>query len=110
LTNWVGDDGWLAELDLQLRGFNYHGDIHRMTGSVTGKGADAGNTVEVAVLGTNQRDDSTVRGTAKLLLPTRTAGAVVLPTPDEDLQRRGAQVASRMTGRVGSELRELDGE
>ena len=32
LTNWIGDDGWLAEMDLQMRGFNYHGDIHRCTG------------------------------------------------------------------------------
>lgn len=38
LTNWIGDDGWLAEMDLQLRGFNYHGDVHRCTGTVTSKG------------------------------------------------------------------------
>ncbi len=41
LTNWIGDDGWLAEMDLQLRGFNYHGDIHRCTGAVTAKGDGA---------------------------------------------------------------------
>lgn len=110
LTNWIGDDGWLAELDLQLRGFNYHGDIHRMTGTVTRKGADAGDAVEVSVLGTNQREDSTVRGNAKVLLPSRAAGGVVLPTPDDELRRRGAQVASRMAGRVGEELRQLHGE
>ena len=45
LTNWIGDDGWLAELDLQMRGFNYHGDVHRCTGTVTAKGGSAGEVV-----------------------------------------------------------------
>ncbi len=42
LTNWIGDDGWLAEMELQLRGFNYHGDIHTCTGAVTAKGDTPG--------------------------------------------------------------------
>lgn len=110
LTNWIGDDGWLAELDLQLRGFNYHGDIHRMTGTVTGKGPGPDGAVEIAVLGTNQREESTAKGTAKVLLPSRRAGAVTLPSPDDELRRRGGQVVSRMAGRVGEEMRRLHGE
>jgi len=110
LTNWIGDDGWLAELDLQIRGFNYHGDIHRCTGTVTNTGATPDGLVEVEVLATNQRDESTTRGSAKVLLPSKGAGAVVLPVPDLDLRRRGAQVASRISGRVGAEMRRLHGE
>lgn len=110
LTNWVGDDGWIAEIDLQLRGFNYHGDIHRMTATVTGKSDTADGLVELDVLGTSQRDENTVRGTAKVLLPSREHGPVVLPAPDADLRRRGAGVVSRMAGKVGAEMRRIHGE
>lgn len=110
LTNWVGDDGWIAELDLQLRGFNYHGDIHRMTATVTGKSDTPDGLVQLDVLGTSQRDESTVRGTASVLLPSRAHGAVVLPVPDADLRRRGAAVVSRVAGKVGAEMRRIHGE
>ncbi|MGH3282281.1 MAG: FAS1-like dehydratase domain-containing protein [Trebonia sp.] len=110
LTNWIGDDGWLAELDLQTRGFNYHGDIHRCTGTVTAKGEASDGQVSVDVQATNQRSESTTRGTAKVLLPSRELGAVVLPVPDLELRRRGAQVVSRISGKVGEEMRRLHGE
>ena len=110
MTNWIGDDGWLAELDLQIRGFNYHGDIHRCTGIVTGKSEPAEGRVTVDVLATNQRDESTTRGSATVLLPSKEFGAAVLPVPDMELRRRGAQVASRISGRVGDEMRRLHGE
>jgi N-terminal half of MaoC dehydratase len=110
LTNWIGDDGWLAEMDLQLRGFNYHGDVHRCTGTVTAKGDGADDPVSLDVFATSQRDETTTRGTAKVLLPSKTTGAVVLPIPDTDLRRRGAQVVSRVSGKVGEEMRRLYGE
>jgi hypothetical protein len=110
LTNWIGDDGWLAELDLQMRGFNYHGDIHRCTGSVTAKGTGPGEPLTLDVFATSQRDEATTKGTAKVLLPSRRTGAVTLPVPDEELRTRGAQVVSRMSGSVGAELRRLHGE
>jgi hypothetical protein len=110
LTNWIGDDGWLAEMDLQMRGFNYHGDLHRCTGSVTAKNDGSDDLISLEVRATNQRDEATTRGTAKVLLPSRASGAVVLPVPDGDLRKRGAQVVSRISGRVGEELRRLHGE
>ena len=110
LTNWIGDDGWLAEMDLQLRGFNYHGDVHRCTGSVTAKGDGSDDLVSLDVFATSQRDETTTRGTARVLLPSKASGAVVLPTPDADLRRRGAQVVSRVSGKVGEEMRQLYGE
>jgi acyl dehydratase len=110
LTNWIGDDGWLAEMDLQMRGFNYHGDVQRCTGTVTAKGVAAADVVSLDVSATSQRDETTTRGTAKVLLPSKTTGAVVLPVPDADLRRRGAQVVSRTSSKVGEELRRLYGE
>jgi hypothetical protein len=97
-------------LDLQLRGFNYHGDVHRCTGTVTAKGGSADEVVSLGVAATSQRDETTTRGTAKVLLPSKTTGAVVLPVPDADLRRRGAQVVSRVSSKVGEELRRLYGE
>jgi acyl dehydratase len=110
LTNWIGDDGWLAEMELQLRGFNYHGDIHTCTGAVTAKGDAPGEPVTVEVRATSQRDESTTKGMAKVLLPSKQTGAVVLPVPDEELRRRGAQIVSRVSGKVGEEMRRLHGE
>jgi acyl dehydratase len=110
LTNWIGDDGWLAEMELQLRGFNYHGDIHRCTGVVTEKRAGPGEPVTIDVRATSQRDEATTKGTAKVLLPSKQTGAVVLPAPDEELRRRGAQVVSRISGKVGEQMRWLHGE
>lgn len=110
LTNWIGDDGWLAEMELQMRGFNYHGDIHRCTGTVTAKGTGSDDAVSVEVLATSQRDETTTRGTAKVLLPSKADGAVVLPVADAALRRRGAAVASRISGKVGAEMRRLYGE
>jgi acyl dehydratase len=93
LTDWMGDDGWLAELSLQLRGFNYHGDTHRCTGSVVEKADD---WARISVAATSQRDEVTTRGEAKVLLPSRDRGGVLLPEPDEELRRRGARVVSRV--------------
>jgi hypothetical protein len=110
LSNWIGDDGWLAEMDLQMRGFNYHGDIHRCTGTVASKGPTPGDAVTIEVRATSQRDEATTAGTAKMLLPSKQTGAVVLPLPDEELRRRGAQVASRVSGRIGEEMRRRHGK
>jgi hypothetical protein len=66
--------------------------------------------VSLDVFATSQRDETTTRGTAKVLLPSKTSGAVVLPVPDADLRRRGAQVVSRVSGKVGEEMRQLYGE
>ena len=111
LTNWVGDDGWLAEMDLQMRGFNYHGDTHTCTGTVDDKGTDnAGDWATLSVCATSQRDEATTKGSARILLPSKKNGPVVLPEPDHELRRRGAQVVSRMVGRVGDEARRTSGE
>jgi hypothetical protein len=77
---------------------------------VTAKGDAADDGVSLEVSATSQRDETTTRGTAKVLLPSKQTGAVVLPVPDADLRRRGAQVVSRTSSKVGEELRRLYGE
>ncbi|MEO9329008.1 FAS1-like dehydratase domain-containing protein [Gordonia aurantiaca] len=106
LTNWIGDDGWLFDMDLTMRGFNYHGDTHLCTGRVVEKGAGPRDPVTIEVAATSQRGEATTQGTAKVLLPSRDLGPVILPEPDEALRVRAAQVVSRMGGKVGEFVRQ----
>lgn len=110
LTNWIGDDGWLAGLELQLRGFNYLGDTQTCTATVLAKGDAPRDPVTLEVRAASQRGEDSAEGKATVLLPSKVAGAVALPMPSEQLRGRGAQVASRMSGRVGEEIRRLHGE
>jgi acyl dehydratase len=73
LTDWCGDDGWLASLEVRLRKPNLLGDTTWITGTVTEvddrAGPDQGITCSVS--GTKQRGEETVTATARLLLPGR---------------------------------------
>ncbi len=82
-TDWMGDDAWLAALDVQFRRFNYVGDTHWVSGRVTRKYLDDGGrpAVEVELGGENQRGEVTCPGHATILLPSREHGAVRLPEP-----------------------------
>ncbi len=82
-TDWMGDDAWLANLDVEFRKFNYVGDLHRMQGRVTRKYLADGDrpAVDLDVWGENQRGEITCPGHATVLLPSREHGAVRLPEP-----------------------------
>jgi hypothetical protein len=56
----------------------------------------ADDWARISVAATSQRDEVTTRGEAKVLLPSRDRGGVLLPEPDEELRRRGARVVSRV--------------
>lgn len=93
LTNWMGDDGWIESYGVELRQFNFVGDYHIIGGSVSGKSVENGRpTVEIVLEAMNQRGDITTRGKAKILLPSREHGAVILPEAPLDLVRRGANM------------------
>ncbi len=79
VTDWMGDDAWLARLRCEFRKFNYVGDLQRITGRVTEK--RAGGVVEVELAATNQRGEVTAPGDATVLLPTRADGPPALPEP-----------------------------
>lgn len=93
ITNWMGDDAWIAKLDTQIRGFNFHGDTTIITGKVADKHEDGGIlSVDLEIVGTNQRGEATCTAKANVRLPSRKAGPIVLPAPDEDLLERGAKM------------------
>lgn len=86
-TNWVGDDGWVAELDFQFRGMFFNGDVFRMNGEVTDKwrGAKTGNGyVQFKFASVNNRGDDIMPGTGIAALPTEDNGAVQFPVNVEE--------------------------
>jgi acyl dehydratase len=81
-TNWVGDDGWVAKMDYQFRGFFFNGDHFRIEGKVTDKwrGAETGTGyVQVKFGSINQRGDDIMPGTGVFALPFRSAERVKFP-------------------------------
>jgi acyl dehydratase len=82
-TDWMGDDAWLATLDVEFRKFNYVGDTHWMGGTITRKYLADGErpAVDLDIWGQNQRGENTCPGHATILLPSREYGPVRLPEP-----------------------------
>jgi acyl dehydratase len=96
LTDWMGDDAWLARLRCQHRKFNYLGDTSWVTGTVVGKRReDKHAVVDFELQITNQVREVTTPGTASVILPSRETGPAVLPDPPAD----------SLEGVVQSELR-----
>ena len=96
LTNWIGDDGFLARQHDEIRRFNYLGDTTWLDGSVTGKRIEDGvHKAEVAVRAVNQRGEETARAEATVVLPSREGGPVVLAPPPADLERRASAMLRR---------------
>jgi len=87
-TNFVGDDGWVAKLDVQYRGFFFRADVVRIKGTVVDKwrGAKTGTGyVKAEFHGVNQRGDDVMPGSAVFALPTQADGPVQFPVDvDED--------------------------
>lgn len=102
-TNWMGDDAWIWKLSSRLKGFNFIGDTHIISGEVVGKEIVDGRPVaHLALRGVSQRGDETVSAEATIILPSREHGPVVLPQPPADVLRRGADMqlsAAQATGR-----------
>lgn len=72
LTDWIGDDGFLKRLNVQIRGHNMVGDTTWCRGEVTAKRIEGDEAlVECNVWGENQRGQKTIRGTATVRLPRK---------------------------------------
>ncbi len=85
-TNWVGDDGWVAEMDYQFRGFFYKGDIFHIRGEIVDKwrGAKTGTGyVKAKFSSITQRGDDIMPGTAIFALPTSSDGPAQFPVDVE---------------------------
>jgi acyl dehydratase len=87
MTNWIGNDGWLALHDVEYRGMVFLGDTVWFKGSVTRKFTQGANRfVEVALRGVNQRGETPLRGRAVAALPSREGGPVVIPVEEISLE------------------------
>jgi acyl dehydratase len=81
-TNWVGDEGWVCNLDFQFRGMFFNGDVFRTSGEVVDKwrGAKTGTGyVKVAFKSINNRGDDIMPGTMVAALPSEETGPVQFP-------------------------------
>jgi len=71
-TNWMGDDGWLRELEVQVRRPGLEGDTQWYSGRVTAKSDKGGEHIaDCEFWAENQYAEKTVIGRAKIVLPTR---------------------------------------
>ena len=72
MTHWIGDDGFLRKLEVEVRRFNIVGDTTWCKGRVERKYVEAGeHLVECQVWAENQRGETTARGGALVRLPSR---------------------------------------
>jgi acyl dehydratase len=96
LTDWCGDDGIVTHVHDEIRKFNYMGDTQIITGEVVAKREENGQfLVDVSAQFKNQRDEVTVKGTATIALPSRSAGLPLYPQTPRDLEARAAQMMAR---------------
>jgi acyl dehydratase len=73
ITNWMGDDGFIKNLNGTLKRFNIVGDTHWMKGKVTKKYVVNGEyLVDIECWGENQRGEITLPGSATVRLPSKT--------------------------------------
>ncbi|MBI4308308.1 MAG: MaoC family dehydratase N-terminal domain-containing protein [Chloroflexi bacterium] len=80
VTDWIGDDGFLKQLRVELRRFNSIGDTTWCRGKVVKKYVHAGeHRVGIDLQAMNQRDEVTAPATATVILPSRAGGPVKLP-------------------------------
>jgi acyl dehydratase len=90
VTDWMGDAGFLHKLDASVRRPNLIGDTTWWKGTVTGTTVvDGYHLVDIDIHADNQRGETTARGSATVILPSREHGDVALPVP-HDLTAGGA--------------------
>lgn len=70
VTNWMGDTGFLARLNAQVRRHNLLGDTTWCRGTVSGKAAGR-SEVTLDLTAVNQRDEQIALGQAVVVLPRR---------------------------------------
>jgi hypothetical protein len=80
MTNWIGDDGFLRRLYVEVRRFNLMGDTTWCKGRVTKKYVkDGEHLVGCEIWAEDQRGEVTAPGEATVILPSRSDGPVRLP-------------------------------
>jgi hypothetical protein len=67
ITNWIGFDGWMRHLNVQVRRPGLYGDLTTYSGEVIGKD-DATGTVKVKISGCRRDGTETTTGEAVVVL------------------------------------------
>lgn len=70
VTDWMGDDGFLKYLDVQVRRHNLLGELVTCDGEINSVDVDSGQ-VGVTLSAVNQDGHESARGTAQVILPRR---------------------------------------
>ena len=70
ITNWMGDDGFLRRLSVQVRAPGIYGDRQTYRGQVTDKD-EREAAVRIEITGTNQEGEVSTKGDALVVLPRR---------------------------------------
>ncbi|MQA03762.1 MAG: acyl dehydratase [Streptosporangiales bacterium] len=70
VTDWMGDDGFLAELDVQVRKHNLIGDLVTASGTVAEVDTET-RRVRLELHASDHRGDESARGSAVVVLPER---------------------------------------
>jgi len=83
VTNWMGDDAWIWKVSASVRKFNYHGDVHFISGVVRELDA-ADNTVTIDAWGENQRGERTCDARIVVILPLAAGTHAEIPAYDPD--------------------------
>jgi acyl dehydratase len=80
LTDWMGDDAFLARFWNRFHRFNFVGDTSWVEGHVTDVSSEDGrHRAELELRIVDQRGEVTTSGGATVLLPSRGGGPVLLP-------------------------------
>jgi hypothetical protein len=84
-----------GDVIIEMEGVDkYFGDFHAK------RTEGLHHIADLEVAATNQRGEVTSPGSASVILPSRTAGAVVLPAPTDALRTRGANMMSEAAERI----------
>lgn len=71
LREWIGDDGFIVQVSVQMRGINYKHDVLTCSGKVTGKRVENDqHLVDLEVAIKNQRGETVTPGEATVRLPS----------------------------------------
>ncbi len=82
VTNWMGDDGFLRHLNIEVRRPHLIGDTLWWKGSVRNKYVEGDySAVDLDLVAINQMGDRSAWGAATVYLPSKKSGPVVLPVP-----------------------------
>lgn len=87
MTDWMGDDAHLAEVDVDVLRPNLVGDTTTFSGTVTNRWRDGNTFVSIDIEGQNSSEAVTTKGTAVVALPSTQHGSVSLPLFGGDIGR-----------------------